>query len=163
MTRPTLLNSCAYAATSTEARFRLTGRPRVARATRVIALDAGAADMVHRLAALPWPGVRFLCYEPDGRERAEIVLTRLDGVQVWLCAELTDADFAMMVATGDDGASVAAAIGDACTRRGIMTAGLIVGDGGQARAAGRALRPHARVLLTSSDEDDAAAILSAVG
>jgi len=163
MSSPTLLNSCAYAATSAEARFRITGRPRVARATRVIALDAGACDLVRRLAALPWPGVRFLRYEPDGRERAEFVLTRLDGLQVWLRGELADADFVMMVATVDDGAAVAAAIGRACTRRGIMTAGLIIGDGSQARAAVTALRPHARVLLTSRDEDDAEAMLSAVG
>jgi hypothetical protein len=163
MTSPTLLNSCAYAATAAEARFRITGRPRVQRATRVIALDAGAGDVVRRLAAMPWPGVRFLCYEPDGRERAELVLTRVDGQQVWLCGELADADFAMMVATDDDGAAVAAAIGEACTKRGIMTAGLIVGDGSQARAAVAALRPYARVLLTSPDEDDAEAMLSAVG
>jgi hypothetical protein len=135
----------------------------VARATRVIALDAGAGDVVRRLAAVPWPGVRFLCYEPDGHVRAEVVLTRLDGLQVWLCGELADADFAMMVATNDDGAAVAAAIGPACTRRGIMTAGLIIGDGSQARAAVTALRPHARVLLSSPDEDDAEAMLSAVG
>jgi hypothetical protein len=39
----------------------------------------------------------------------------------------------------------------------------VFANGGDANAAVSALRPHARVLLVSHDEEDAAEVLSAVG
>jgi hypothetical protein len=163
--RPTLLSSCALATTAAEARFRINGRPPPARAALVVALDDGAAAIVERLASQTWQGARFLVYDPatgnDDGELADVVLHSPDG-DVPLSDQLQTADFMMMIATGDDGAAAASAIGDACTLRGIMTAGLIFGDG-DVRAAVSALRPHARVLLVSRDEEDAAEVLSAVG
>ncbi|HEY7046818.1 MAG TPA: hypothetical protein VH373_06320 [Jatrophihabitantaceae bacterium] len=165
--RPTLLSSCALATTAAEARFRIDGRPQPPRAALVVALDAGAAVIVERLAARDWQGARFLRYEPDHadgarRDLADVVLTSADG-DVPLSEQLPSTDFMMMIATVDDGAEAATAIGNACTLHGIMTAGLVFANGGDANAAVSALRPHARVLLVSHDEEDAAEVLSAVG
>ena len=70
----------------------------------------------------------------------------------------------VMVATADDGAEAASVIGEACTRRGIMTTGLVFvfGEGRDVAAAVSALRAHARVLLVSRDEDDVPEVLTAL-
>ena len=169
VTRPTLLNSCAWAATAAEARYRINAAPQTPRASRVVALDAGAANAVRELADQPWRGTRFLSYDanakgeppPDG-ELADIVLEAPDG-RVRLSEELIDADFMLMIATAGSGAAAATAIGNACALRGIMTAGVILGREHDVDAAVIALRPHARVLLVTNDKDDVAEIMSAVG
>lgn len=165
-TRPTLLNSCARAATTAEARFRIDAAPQTARATRVVALDEGAADAVGPLLRQPWHGARFLRYPgprehdaPDG-EPADIVLADSAGAPVRLSGELADADMVMMIATAADGAPAATAIGDACALRGIMTAGLVLGQDSDAVTA---LRPHARVLLVTKDRRDIPGLLTALG
>src|SRR5680860_1159453 len=62
--RPTLLSSCALAATAAEARYRIDGPMMSTRASRVIALDEQAAGIVQRVSELPWsPGAHFLTYE----------------------------------------------------------------------------------------------------
>lgn len=163
--RPTLLNSCAHAATAAEARYRIDAPRQADRSSRVVGLDAGAAAIVQQLSEQTWRATRFLIYDPasNGTDLADITLVGTNGVAVPLSTELADADFVMMIATADDGAAAAAAIGNACTLRGIMTAGLIFGEDGNVRAAVSALRPHARVLLVSRDELDATEVLSAVG
>jgi hypothetical protein len=167
--RPTLLNSCASAATAAEARFRIDASPQAGRAARVVALDEGAEAVVSRLAEQTWHRARFLSYSATtGRvehdsELADLFLRTPGGDDVRLSDELIDADFMMMIATADDGANAASAIGNACTLRGIMTAGLILGEGRDVSAAISALRPYARVLLVTQDEDDATEVLSAIG
>jgi hypothetical protein len=164
--RPTLLNSCAAAATAREARFRIDAGPQPARATRVVALDRGAEELVRPYVDEPWGGAQFLSYaggEQPGDLFDDVPLRTADGGRTTLSDALDDADFAMMVATSGDGAAAASAIGTACTLRGIMTAGLIVGESASAAAAVTALRPHARVLLVSTDGADVAEVLSAVG
>ena len=144
-TRPILANSCAYAATAEEARFRI-DRPIAGRAALVIALDDEAAAVVDRVAELPWQGARFF-RRPD-----ELDLER----------ELEDADVAIMVATAEaDGAS-AETIARACAARGIMTSGLILGDRLDVGPAVSALRPYARNLMVTDDEDDVGAVLTAL-
>jgi hypothetical protein len=150
--RPTLLNSCAWAATAREAAFRIDKPPAYVRTSRVFALDPGAAGVLHDVAALPWHDTRFIfSFDAD----------TLDD-------ELNDADFAMMIATADDGAAAAYAIGHACWERGITTAGIVLDPGGPARhraatEAVTALRPHARVLLVTADRQDIVEILGEVG
>jgi hypothetical protein len=175
-THPTLLNSCAWAATAAEARFRINAGPQAPRSSRVVALDAGAAAVVRELAEQPWRGTRFLRYDADAARAdgaadgaangvgamADVVLEASDG-RVRLSEELIDADFMMMIATANDGAAAASTIGNACTLRGIMTAAIILGDGRAADAAVTALRPHARVMLVTTDATDVAGIMSAVG
>jgi hypothetical protein len=141
--RPILRSSCAQAATAAEARFRI-DRPIGGRAALVVALDEGAAAIVGRLAERPWQGARFFTDDAPTDD------------------ELAESDVAVMVATGEDGAEAAAAVARACTRRGIMTAGLVVGERHEVGAAVSALRPYARVLMVTDDEDDVSEVLTAL-
>jgi len=159
------------AATAVEARFRIDAKPQTPRNTSVVALDEGAMAVVRELAGQKWNAARFLgCAAgadgPDGAgagDYADLQLCTVDGERVRLSEELAEADFVMMIATEGRGAAAAATIGDACTLRGIMTAGLIVGTNGESGAALTALRPNARVLLVTGDEQDATELLAAVG
>lgn len=141
--RPILANSCARAATAAEARFRI-DRPIGGRAALVVALDDAAAEVVDRVSEKPWRGARFVRVTNGFDE------------------DLTDVDVAVMVATADADAEAAAAIARACAERGIMTAGLILGDQVEVAAAISALRPHARNLMVTVDEDDVAEVLTAL-
>ena len=163
--RPILANSCALAATAAEARFRIDAKPQTPRASSVVALDDGAMALVRELAGQEWNAARFLGL-PDGMpagEYADLQLRTVDGEAVRLSDELGRADFVMMIATEGGGAAAATTIGDACTLRGIMTAGLVVGTNGGSGPALTALRPNARVLLVTGDEQDATELLAAVG
>jgi len=163
--RPILANSCALAATAAEARFRIDAKPQTPRASSVVALDDGAMALVRELAGQEWNAARFLGL-PDGMpagEYADLQLRTVDGEAVRLSDELARADFVMMIATEGAGAAAATTIGDACTLRGIMTAGLVVGTNGGSGPALTALRPNARVLLVTGDEQDATELLAAVG
>ncbi len=166
--RPTLLNSCTQAATAAEARFRI-DRPIGGRSARVIALDEGAAEVVRRVADLPWGGARFLTYagrtapaNGSNSSPATILLRAADGSETRLSEELADADVAIMIATADAGPEAASAIAQACALQGIMTAVLILGDRLEVGAAVSALRPYARVLMVTDDEDDVPAVLTAL-
>jgi hypothetical protein len=163
--QPILLNSCAVATTAKEAAFRIAGQPRPPRATRVVGLDHGAQAVVQPFIDEPWRGARFLTLAANDTTDAldDLVLTSSYGETMRLSEELADADFVMMVATDGTGAAAASSIGTACTLRGIMTAGLIVGSAGAGDAAVVALRPHARVLLVTNDGADVHEVLSAVG
>jgi siroheme synthase (precorrin-2 oxidase/ferrochelatase) len=141
--RPILLNSCAVAATAAEARFRI-DRPISGRAALVVALDDEAAEVVDRVAERSWRGARFV--HADG----------------WQPDQLADTDVVIMIATTDADAAVASAIARGCGERGIMTAGLILGDRVDVAAAVSALRPYARNLMVTDDEDDVAEVLTAL-
>lgn len=174
MSRPILLNSCARAATAEEARFRLPILERSSwRSTRVIALDEAAAEVVRRIAAAPWRGARFFTAGEANTSAGgiDVELHGTGGSASRLTAELDDADLVVLVATADvgdgDGAAAASAIGMACDLRGIMTAGLILdeartGAGGRGGGTASALRPHARVLLVTRDEQDVTEVLVAL-
>lgn len=168
MSRPILLNSCARAATAAEARFRIDRPIAPSRGTRVVALDPGAEAVVREVAGRPWASARFFTCPPEavlGRRNgdlADVLLLRTDGAESRLSSELDGADAAVMVATSDDGAEAARAIGDACTVRAIMTAGLVLAGGHTAGATVSALRPHARVLLVTYDDNDVSEILTAL-
>jgi hypothetical protein len=166
--QPILLNACARAATASEAAFRI-DRPIGGRTARVVALDDGAAATIRRVAERPWSGARFYVAETGtvadgngGAARDDVSLRAAGGAPARLSAELEDADVAIVVATSDEGAAAAGAIADACERRGIMTAGLILGERSEVREAVNALRPHAPVMLVSDDEEDVAEVLTAL-
>jgi hypothetical protein len=139
------ISSCARAATAEEARYRI-DRPIAGRSARIIALDETAAELVARVAELPWGASRFFP-DPGTFDAA---------------AELDDADVAIMVGTADADGDTASAIARACAERGIMTAGLILGDRLDVGDAVSALRPYARNLMVTEDEDDVAAVLTAL-
>jgi hypothetical protein len=139
------ISSCARAATAEEAAFRI-DRPIRGRSARIIALDAAAADVVRRVAELPWGASRFFP-EPGAFNAA---------------TELDDADVAILIATADADGEAGASIARACAERGIMVAGLILGDHGDVHDSVSALRPYARNLMVTGDEDDVAAVLTAL-
>jgi hypothetical protein len=144
-TRPILLNSCAMAATAAEARFRI-DRTIDGRNALIVALDDEAADVVDRVAERPWGGARFF-RTPD----VEPVLEQLE-----------DADVTIMVATADADGEAASELARACASRGIMLAGLILGQRLDVAGAVSALRPYARNLMITEDEDDVGAVLTAL-
>jgi len=139
------ISSCARAATAEEARYRI-DRPIGGRSARIIALDASAAEVVQRVAELPWGASRFF---PDAGSFS-------------VATELDDADVAIMIGTADADGDTAASIARACAERGIMTAGLILGDRLDVGEAVSALRPYARNLMVTEDEDDVVAVLTAL-
>jgi hypothetical protein len=141
-TRPILANSCARAATAEEAGFRI-DRPIGARSALVVALDDAAAVVVDRVAEQPWRGARFM---------------RAGDAPI----DLEDVDAVVMIATADTDADAAAELAEACFDRGIMTAGLILGESTDVAAAVSALRPYARNLMVTEDEEDVAEVLTAL-
>ena len=167
--RPTMLSSCARAATASEARYRIQAPIVATRASRIIALDGDAAEIVREVAELPWTGdAHFLTYESSasveglGDSPVDATLRTADGQETLLSAQLDDADVTVMVATSDDGAQAASIIGQACFMRGVMTAGLVVAEGGMADRAVAALRPDAMVLVVTQDEGDVPDMLTAL-
>lgn len=143
--RPILASSCARAATAEEARFRIDG-PIGPRKALVVALDAASADIVDRVAERPWGGAQFYP-RPDVPRVA---------------AELDDADVVIMIATAGADGETAAELARMAAGRGIMTAGLILGERLEVGAAVSALRPYARNLMVTEDEEDVVAVLSAL-
>jgi hypothetical protein len=145
VTRPILLNACAQAATAEEARFRI-DRPIGGRKALIVALDEAAAGVVERVAERPWGGAQFF--------RTPDVAT--------VVAELEDADIVVVVGTAGSDGDAAAALARAGAERGIMLAGLILGRQGDVGDAVSALRPYARNLMVTEDEEDVAAVLTAL-
>ncbi|MEU8617536.1 3-methyl-2-oxobutanoate hydroxymethyltransferase [Streptomyces sp. NPDC048623] len=150
------LSESARAASAHESRFRIDAPIAPARTARIVALDDRAAGVAHRLAARRWAGARF--YTAVSTE----TLHRLDGTPVPLDGVIARTDVVVVLATEDRGHRVAAAIGAVCRRRGITTAGVVLGEGYEAGEAVAALRPYARVLLLSADESDAVELLTAL-
>jgi hypothetical protein len=147
MAKPILANACAMAATAEEAAFRIT-REIGSRSALILGLDAAAYGVVDRVAERPWGAARFF----HGDQLTGDALER----------ELDDADVAIMVATADADGDAAAAIARAAWERGIMTAGLILGEQPAVAGAVSALRPYARNLMVTNDEDDVAEVLRAL-
>jgi hypothetical protein len=164
--RPTLLHSCARAATASEARYRVDYPNSTERASRVIALDDPAAAILRPVADRSWRGARFFTFEAprndDGDRGVDAQLRSFDGDPSLLSEELEGADVAVMVATGDTGAEAASIIGRASFRRRIMTAGLVVRGRDAPNDAVNVLRPFASVLVVSPDEQYIADVLAAL-
>lgn len=166
--RPTLLSSCAHAATAKEAAFRIDREVDLVRATRVIALDEGAERVVREVAQASQTQARFLVLDPDapavpdGDHGVDLVLRDHLGERTHLSAELEGADSVVMVATTSRDTAPVRTIGEAALLRGIMTAGIVFGENEDVRDVVLAQRPYARVLLISREDDDLAEILSAL-
>ena len=139
------ISSCARAATAEEARYRI-DRPIGGRSARIVALDDAAAEVVRRVAEMSWGASRFF---PSA-----------DAFQP--ATELDDADVAILIATADADGDAGAQIARACAERGIMVAGLVLGERLDVGDAVAALRPYARNLMVTEDEDDVAAVLTAL-
>jgi hypothetical protein len=169
--RPTLLSSCARAATAAEARFRIDAMEGTARSSRVIALDDGAASCVRGLAGQRWHGGRFLVFDHlviangNGNGPVDAMLRDVGDTRVLLSRELDGADVAVMIATSAASSRAASVIGDACALRSIMSAGLVLdaaAESGGSRDVVAALRPNAMVLVVLKNSDDISEILAAL-
>jgi hypothetical protein len=166
-TRPILGSSCARATTAAEMRYRIDRPIRGRRGARIIALDGGADAIIARISHQPWGHARFFSLAGpvadvgDGGSES-VTLEDADGAVSSLLAELEEADVVIMVATTGCDAGAATIIGAACTVRGIMTAGLVIGERVMVGGTVAAVRPHARVLMVSGDERDVIDVLTAL-
>jgi hypothetical protein len=156
VTTPVLVSSCARATTAEEAAFRIDYPLAAARNTRVIALDAGAEEIVRAASEETWGQARFYATSDPGHE-----LVGMDGSHLPLAGEIEDSNTVVMVSTTGENHEAASTIGAACKVRGIMTAGLVVTPGQLTSEALMALRPHARILLVPAEPDDLVELLRA--
>jgi hypothetical protein len=161
-----------------EARFRVQTPNSTPRVSRVIALDPAGEAVVQRLARGGWEHATFLTaaipaaggstqQDPPGASHA-IALRDLGGRLRSVDDEVDTADLVILVAGPGGQAQAASLIGEACSRRRVMTTGLIVGV---TSASGRALsetlaqvRPWSlMVVMANSDHyiDDMLAALRA--
>ena len=166
VSRPTLLHSCAHAATAREARYRINRTTFATRSVRVVALDEGALDLLTATPLMQRSRVPLLIARPNqvSERGAETPVSTLEGVPVALSHELADVDFVLLVATGSTDAAVAVSIGEAAIVRGITVAGVVVIDPASTTFdVVSALRPYARVLLVSQDPGDVDEILASIG
>lgn len=169
---PTMLASCARAATAAEARFRVDYPNSRERASRIFALDAEATHLMRRVAEQTWHGAHFLTFRSatagaSGLDALPVdaLLTTLGGHQVRLSDELSGADVAVMIATAGESAAAADTIGNACFVRSIMTTGLIVAKDrprGAVERTVKALRPFAAMLVVTAGEEYIPEMLTAL-
>jgi hypothetical protein len=162
--QPTLLSSCARAATAAEARYRISAPSISPRESRVIGLDEPSARVVRDIAGRPWDGGHFLVFEtalPD-----DALLRHASGGTALLSEELDGADAVVMIATEAESAEAASIVGDAAAARGIMPAGLVLPGNAPGEAPNdgvvSALRPNAMVLVVLREADDLPEVLSAL-
>ena len=157
MGRPVLLNSCARATTRAESQFRIDYPLPPARATRVVALDDESLAVVRVVASEPWAQASFFTAAEQGR-----TLLSLEGEESPLRDVLHGVDTLVMVAATGENLDAAATIGDACSRLGVMTAGLVLSSFGLTSDALLALRPYARILMVPAEPDDLVELLRAM-
>jgi hypothetical protein len=163
MQRPTLLSSCARAATAAEAAFRVQYPNSLPRASAIIALDAGAAEIMAGVSEEPWAGAQFLTVAPRQPDISpnEVTLLTRGGDATLYTAELAKADMVVMLATTSIGEGAAGIIGRLAREASVMTAGIVMSsddtDGVIA-----ALRPSAAVLVSASSPDYLGAMLTAL-
>ena len=161
-TRPTLLSSCALAATAAEASYRITAPEFARRSSRVIALDGESAGIVRELGGRSWGGGHFLVFESAVPDDALLRHAGTGGTAL-LSEELDGgADTIVMVASAGANAEAASVIGDAAAARGIMTAGLVLPGDDPVNEVVSALRPNAMVLVVLRNVADVPEILSAL-
>jgi len=168
---PTMLSSCARAATAAEARFRVQYPNSSPRTSRIFALDPEAAEAMYAVAEDPWSGAHFLTLskvmkvDPGKMAAADLPLCHPDGSAADLETELEGADMAVLLATETSNETAAEVIARECFERKIMCAGLAIGRGKSDAALDRvvnSMRRFARVLVVAKDEDYIPAMLSAL-
>ena len=183
---PTMLGSCARAATAAEARYRIDEMIPSPRSVRVLALDERAAALVTHVADQHWDGARFFRLAAPALGSAQVVASLTGGVatggtagngnssghdQLWWAIGggpvapddvIDGADAVVMIATEDAGAAAAVALGDECDARGVTTVGLVLAGASAVEATVAAMRPYSRMLMVTRDERDVPEILLAL-
>lgn len=164
--QPILSQTCRQASTAVETRYRIQGAPVAPRATRIVAVDGRAADIVRDLAAGDWQGGRFLVHAGSApgadASSADAWVEDLSGQRSRLSEEVDGADVVVVVATAEADAAAAGVVGDLCAARGVMSAALVVSSEADVDSAVATLRPNAMVLVRLDDATDVADMLSAL-
>jgi len=154
----------ARMSSAAEAKFRIDRPNSLARAVKVIALDAPSERVVKALAGAPWQGATFLTASafsgaPQKGARFSMGgwLNDLAGRTKDLVDEVASADLVVMVASAGENAAAAAIIGEACNLRRVMTTALILGSAATSDETLSkmlsALRPHVMMLVISSADE----------
>lgn len=168
---PTLLGSCARAATAEEARFRVTYPNSGRRVSRIFALDPIAAETMYRITEEPWNGAHFLTLvsqdpiDPDETSAADLPLSHPDGSPARLDEEMEGADVVVLLTADGKSEGAAEVIARECFNRNIMCAGLALSAGQSDATVDRAvnsMRRFARVLVVARDDDYIPAMLTAL-
>ena len=168
---PTLLSGCARAATAAEARFRVPYPNSRTRASRIFALDAGAAEAMYAITEDPWNGAHFLTLanpapvDPETTGAADLPLAHPDGTPASLTAEIEGADVVVLLATTGANEGAAEVIAREAWHRHIMCAGLALAGGQADRSVDRvvnSMRRFATVLVVARDHDYIPAMLTAL-
>ncbi len=134
-----------------EARFRVQAPNSQPRAIVVVALDAAGRDVVRRIADAGWQHATFLTALPAG------ALSDLTGRTRAIAEAIGAADLVVLVAGPGGRADAAAALGDACSQRRVMTTGFLVGasaasDRDIAKTLAQ-LRPWSLMVVISRSDD----------
>ncbi len=119
-----MASESARMSSAAEARFRVQTPNSRPRATKVIALDAAADAVVRRLASA---GREHAAFFTTGLDHGSVVIQDLSGHAHDLAEGVDDADLVVMLAGSGGHADAASFIGEACSRRSIMTTALVVG------------------------------------
>lgn len=118
-----MLSESARMSSATEARFRVQAPNSLPRAIKVIALDAASETVVRRLDQAGWSHAAFFL----AREPQDPSLRDLAGQTRLVSAEVDTADLVVLIAGPGGRAEAVSTIGQACSRRRVMTTGFIVG------------------------------------
>lgn len=166
---PTLLSSCALAATAKEAQFRVPYPNSSVRASRIFALDQRAADAMMAITEQPWQGAHFLTVrtdvDPDKTAASDLPLEKPDGSPADLAEEVDGANVVVLISSSGRNAGAAEVIAREAFARNIMSAGLVLnedGDGTKSSPVVNTLRPFTSVLVIATDQDFIPAMLTAL-
>lgn len=170
-TRPTLLSSCALAATTKEARFRIDYPNSRARKSRIFAFDKIAAEAMYAIVEDPWKGAHFITVasgldvDPENTKADELALSHPDGTKASLTDEIEGADVVILIASDGHSAGAAEVIAREAYNRKIMTVGLALTKPKlhlTTELVVSTLRPFAAVLVVAEDESFIPAMLTAL-
>jgi hypothetical protein len=167
---PTMLSSCARAATAEEARYRVKYPNSLPRTSRIFALDQRAAEAMYGVTEDPWDNAHFLtvlanCTITPDTSTDAIQISHPDGAAADLDAELTGADVVVLLATDGSSEGVAEVIARACFERKIMCAGIALRRGASTDRMDKvvnSMRKFTRVLVVAHDDDYIPAMLTAL-
>jgi hypothetical protein len=163
----------ARVTTNTEASFRISYPNSRPRKSCIIALDEASFEILKGLATSDRFGAHFLRYVAPRPVSDMLQMLNLDatledvnGNQVGLVEEITDADVIVMVTSAGAQAEAAEIIGVAAFVRNKTTTGLVLNSGdaetGDLMRTLRAMRPFAAMLVVSTDDDHIAEMLTAL-
>jgi hypothetical protein len=168
---PTMLGSCARAATAAEAKFRVQYPNSSTRTSRIFALDAAAAEVMFGITEDPWNNAHFLTLstvgqiDPAKTKASDLPLSHPDGSVADLEQELDGADIVVLLATRGDSEGAAEVIAREAFERKIMCAGLALAQEQKDQkvdAVVNSMRRFASVLVVAQDNDFVPAMLTAL-